>query len=288
MNNLKWKIGEVEIFQVVEMEGGELIQSSIKNATPENIKKIEWLYPNFADEDGNLKALVQSFLIKSKGKNILVDTCNGNAKNRPTCPEWGNLNTYFLKRLNNTGVNESEIDIVVSTHLHFDHVGWNTRLENGVWIPTFPNAKYLFVDKEYEYWKSKPEKEIEDDKLAFDDSIKPIVNGGLSQMVKSDHKLDSNIKLIPTPGHTPGHVSLLMESKGKHAVISGDILHHPCQLVHPEWTMDADTFPDQALETRRKMLKEIADTDTLLIGTHFSNPVVGQVVNSEKGYIFKM
>lgn len=281
---LKWKIGEVEIVQIVEMEGGELIQSTIKSATPENIQKIDWLYPHFANKEGTFKSLVQSFLIRSEGKNILIDTCNGNDKNRPTCPTWGNLHTDFLNRLQNIG----DIDIVVCTHLHFDHVGWNTRLENGIWVPTFPNTKYLFVKEEYDYWQQKPDKEFEDDKLAFDDSIAPIMKAGLGQLVRSDYKLDSHISLIPTPGHTPGHIRIAIESQGKHALISGDFIHHPSQIAHPEWTMDADSLPDKALETRQKILSEIADTDTLLIGTHFANPVAGRVVGSNNGFIFKV
>lgn len=286
MNNLRWKIGEVEILQIVEMEGGELIQDSIPSATPENIKQIDWLYPNFADEEGKLKALVQSFLIKSEGENILIDTCNGNGKNRPTCPTWGNLNTNFLERLNETGVKETDIDYVVNTHLHFDHVGWNTKLENGVFEPTFPNTKYLLVEEEYEYWKRKPEKEVDDDKFAFDDSVNPVVKAGLSQIIKSNHKIDSNVSLMPSPGHTPGHVSVVIESQGKKAIISGDFIHHPCQFVHPEWIMLADTLPDKALETRTRVLAEMADTD-LFIGTHFANPVAGYLVYSENGLVLK-
>lgn len=284
---MKWRIGDVEIIQIVEMEGGKLIQDSIPNATPENIKKINWLYPNLADKSGNLKALVQSFLVKSEGKNILIDTCNGNGKNRPTCPTWGNLNTDFLKRLYDAFVREADIDIVVCTHLHFDHVGWNTELENGVFVPTFPNAKYIFAEEEYKYWGSKPEKEVDDDKFAFDDSVAPIVKANLAQFVKPDHKLDSNISLIPTPGHTPGHVSVSIESQGDKAIISGDFIHHPCQFAHPEWGMGADAMPEKALETRQKMLNELADTATLFIGTHFANPVAGYIKRSGKSFVFK-
>lgn len=283
---MKWQIGDVEIVQIVEMDGGELIQNSIPNATPENIKKIDWPYPNFADKNGNLKALVQSFLVKSEGKNILVDTCNGNHKNRPTCPTWGNLNTDFLKKLNKAGVSELEVDIIVCTHLHFDHVGWNTKLADRIFVPTFPKAKYLFVEKEYKYWESKPEKEVDDDKFAFDDSVVPIVKANLAQFVRSNHRLDSNISLIPTPGHTPGHVSVLIESQGKRAIISGDFIHHPCQFVHPEWTMSADSLPEKALETRQKILNELAGSSTLFIGTHFANPVAGYVVRLGENFVF--
>lgn len=266
------------------MEGGKLIQESIPNATPENIKKIGWLFPNFADGNGNLKALVQSFLIKSEGKNILVDTCNGNGKNRPTCPEWGNLNTDFLIRLNEVGVSEVEIDIVISTHLHFDHVGWNTRLVEGKFIPTFPKAKYLFVEEEYKYWESKPEKEVDDDKFAFDDSVLPVVYANLHQFISPNHKITDNLTLLVTPGHTPGHVSIMIESQGKKALISGDFVHHPCQLAYPDWGMGADALPEKAIKTRRKMLGELADSDTLFIGTHFANPVAGYIENKTEGF----
>ncbi|MBI2641516.1 MBL fold metallo-hydrolase [Candidatus Roizmanbacteria bacterium] len=204
-----------------------------------------------ADEKGNLKAQVQSFLIKSGEKKILVDTCNGNSKPRRDLKEWSNLKTDFLTTLQETGFTFSDIDIVVCTHLHCDHVGWNTRWEGGVWIPTFSNAKYLFVKEEYDYWKQKPQKEIGDDKTAFDDSVFPIMNAG-------------------------------------RAIISGDVFHHPCQIARPEWMADGDTYPERALASRKKLLEEIADTNTLVIGSHFANPVAGLVVRSKDGFVFKV
>jgi glyoxylase-like metal-dependent hydrolase (beta-lactamase superfamily II) len=160
-------------------------------------------------------------------------------------------------------------------------------LENGIFVPTFPNAKYLFVEEEYKYWKSKPEKEVDDDKFGFDDSVSPIVKANLAQFVKSNYKIDNNISLKPTPGHTPGHVSVLIESQGKKAIISGDFIHHPCQLAHPEWTMGADTLPEKALKTRQAMLEQLANSDTLFIGTHFSDLVAGYIVRSGKNFILK-
>lgn len=278
MSHLKWTIGEVEIYQLVELECGKLIQSIIKNAQPENIRQIEWLTPHFADEQGNLKAQVQSFPIKSEGKNILIDTCSGNDKTRTDISEWSDLQTDFIENLVQAGVTPEKIDIVACTHLHCDHVGWNTKLENGKWIPTFPNAMYLFVKQEYEYWLQKPAKEIADDKAAFDDSVTPIVNTGLVQLVVTNHHLDRNVRFLPTPGHTPAHVSVLIESRGKRALISGDVLHHPCQIAHLDWNTDADTFPEKAMETRKKVLQKIGDTDTLLIGSHFANPVAGKII----------
>ena len=281
------KIGKVEIFQIVELEFGELLQTFLKNATPENIKKIKWLYPDYADETGKLKALVQSFLIKSENKNILIDTCNGNDKNRKDIPEWGNLQTGFLKKLNKLGVSEKDIDIVACTHLHMDHIGWNTKRENGKWVPTFPNARYLFSKKEYEYWASMPKEEIQDDKTAFEDSIAPITKAGLADLVPPNHKIDRNVSFIPTPGHTPSHVSILIESENQRAIISGDIIHHPCQFVKPDWKMGVDVFPDKAANTRNRVLDEIADTETLFIGSHFSDPVIGKVARNNKSFFFK-
>lgn len=286
MPNLKWKIGEVEVFQIVELEAGKIIQESIKDAIPENTQKINWLYPHFADKGGSLKALVQGFLIKSGNLNILIDTCNGNDKERTDIPEWSNLQIDFLKRLCDTGVSKKDVDIVACTHLHMDHVGWNTKLEDDAWVPTFPNAKYIFVKGEYEYWSKKPKKEIADDKAAFDDSVTPIIKTDLAELVEVNYNIDQSISFIPTPGHTPYHVSVLIESSGKQAIISGDVIHHPCQIVNPEWITIADTFPEKAVESRKGILKEIVDTDTLLIGSHFPSPVAGHVVGIKDGFKF--
>jgi glyoxylase-like metal-dependent hydrolase (beta-lactamase superfamily II) len=288
MKGLHWKIGEVEIYQLVEMEENKLFNSFIPEAKPENVKKIKWLTPHFADKDGNLKALVQSFLIKSGGKNVLIDTCNGNDKDRPEFKEWGNLKTNFLNKFDNLGVSLDEIDIVACTHLHFDHVGWNTRKINGKWVPTFPNAKYLFSKQEYDYWIKKPENELIDDHNGIDDSVTPVVEAGLAEFVTDNHKVDKNIRFIPTPGHTPHHISVVIESEGEKAIISGDVLHHPCQMAHQEWTTEADTYPDQTVETRKKFLEGIVNTDTLLIGSHFANPVAGLIKKKGKSMIFKI
>ncbi len=289
MNNspLRWNVGGVEIIQVVEMEDNELFSTFIPEAKPERIREISWLRPHFTDEKGNLRAQVQSFLIQSSGKNILIDTCNGNDKSRPNVPTWGNLHTDFLKRFYDCGVDPETIDIVACTHLHFDHVGWNTMLDNGKWIPTFPNAIYLFSKQEYDYWIQKPEKEMIDDKNAIDDSVTPIVDAGLAKFVGDDYKIDGNVRFIPTPGHTPHHISVAIESHGKKAIITGDLMHHPCQIAHQEWTTPADTYPDQTIETRKKFLNNVKDKDILVIGSHFANPVAGNVVSTNQGLAFR-
>lgn len=287
MIHLKWKIGKVELQQIFELECGKLVQSIIPNATAANIQKIRWLTPHFADKQGNLKAHVQSFLIKSQGKNILIDACNGNDKNRKDLPEWSHLQTDFLTRLHNCGVSENDIHIVACTHLHTDHVGWNTRLKNGNWVPTFPNATYLFARKEYEYWAQKPEKEYNDDKLAYEDSVLPIIKAEQAKLVNTNFKIDDNVSFISTPGHTPSHVSIEIRSNGQLALITGDIFHHPCQIAYPDWT-SFDTSPKQAIETRKRIVNQVVNTDMLIIGSHFSNPVAGKIVQRGDEYQLKV
>jgi glyoxylase-like metal-dependent hydrolase (beta-lactamase superfamily II) len=286
MTYQKWKIGNVEVFQVVELEAGEVIQEIIPDATPENIGEIDWLYPHFVDQRGNLKALVQSFLVKSEGKNILIDTCNGNDKIRTEFPQWGNLQTDFLMKLRDIGVTEDDIDFVVCTHLHLDHVGWNTKLLDGLWAPTFPNAEYLFVRDEYEYWMETPDK-LEDDVATFEDSVVPIIEAGLGNLVTADHRIDAHLQLFLTPGHTPFHVGVSIESKDQQAIMTGDFLHHPCQIANPQWPTTADTSPGVAIQTRTDILNRIANTETLLIGSHFTNPVAGKVVRLEGSLLFE-
>jgi glyoxylase-like metal-dependent hydrolase (beta-lactamase superfamily II) len=287
-NHLNWTIGDVEVIQIIEMAENDIFSSFIPAAKPEKILAIDWLQPHFADQTGNLKALVQSFLIKSQGKNILIDTCNGNHKNRPNVPEWGNLENDFLTKFTAIGITPEDIDIVACTHLHFDHVGWNTQLKNGQWVPTFPNAQYLFSQKEYDYWIKKPAKELIDDLNGIDDSITPVVNTGLSRLVSDDFQIDDQVYFLPTPGHTPHHISIVIESNSKKAIISGDVLHHPCQMVHPDWTTLADTYPDQTVTTRKQFLQSIKDTDTLLIGSHFANPVAGKVASDGEKLVFRV
>jgi glyoxylase-like metal-dependent hydrolase (beta-lactamase superfamily II) len=287
MTHEKWEIGEVTIHQIVELKAGSLIQSIIEEARPEVVRDIEWVCPDFADDGGHLKALVQSFIIEDGDDVILVDSSNGNDKTRSNIPEWSNLQTDFMLRLQETGVKPENVDFVLCTHLHMDHVGWNTKLIDGRWNPTFPNADYLFVRPEFDYWKDKPEKEIADDKAAFEDSVRPIDDVGLSKLVPADHNVTDSVRLIPTPGHTPGHVSVEIESEGEKALISGDLLYHPCQIAEPEWTAQSDSDPQLATKTRKQMLEKLAKNGALLIGSHFPQPVAGKVVKTEDGFKLK-
>lgn len=277
MESLTWKIGKITIRQIVEIEAGDVIQEVIPGATKENISKISWLRPHFADREGNLKALVQAFVIETGNSRIVVDTCVGNSKTREVVPQWGSLQTNFLNRFEQLGYSRNGIDMVLCTHLHFDHVGWNTMLIGGKWMPTFPTARYLFAKEEFLYWKGRPQSEIEDDHAGFVDSVLPVFEAGLVDLIPTDHVLTDGISLIPTPGHTPAHVSVLITSGGEQAVITGDALHHPCQMAHPDWEALADTDKDMARRSRLALFERFTDSPVLIIGSHFASPTAGHV-----------
>ncbi|MCZ7664825.1 MAG: MBL fold metallo-hydrolase [Thermoleophilia bacterium] len=286
MAGLRWVIGKIEVVQIVELEAGEILQKAIPQATPDDVRSIDWLIPDFATREGNLKGLVQSFLIRTGDHNILIDTCNGNGKQRTDIPEWGDLQTSFLERLSNAGVDPDEIHVVACSHLHQDHVGWNTISVGGTWKPTFPNARYLFAKREFDHWNSAPDSEIEDDRAAFEDSVRPVVDAGLCELVGERHTLAEGVRFTPSPGHTAAHASVVIESEGQKALISGDFLHHPCQIAHPEWDSVGATQPELAATTRLRLLRQISKDGSLLIGSHFPNPVAGRVAKTSEGFAF--
>lgn len=270
-------LGSATITPVVELfDTGKIIQDGIPDATPENAKTISWLAPNYADNDGKLKAQVQAFLVEVGGKKIVVDGCCGDGRERPGLPEWAHLQSGFMERFKQIWQPE-DVDIVLCTHMHFDHVGWNTTFVDRKWVPTFPDAQYIFSEREFNYWNSKPEAEMEDDKMGFVESVLPVYEAGLVKLVPDDYQVTKEVSFIPTPGHTPGHVAILIEIDGKSAVISGDALHHPCQIAHPEWGTPWDTDTEQSNKSRRELLERLAGTDTLLIGAHFAEPVAGRI-----------
>ena len=241
---------------------------------------IEWMQPHFMDEAGNLIMSIHALVIDDGEKRIVVDTCIGNDKQR-NIPAWTNLQTDFLKDLEQAGYPRESIDMVMCTHLHVDHVGWNTMLVNGLWIPTFPNARYLMAEKEWSYWNSHAEEEAYGP--VIEDSVRPIVESGLAEFVEEDHELTSEVRLISTPGHTPGHVSVLIESEGSRALITGDCIHHPVQMTRTDWCSSADFDQDQGQATRESLLKHYVDSDVLVIGTHFATPTAGYIKSLEEG-----
>jgi glyoxylase-like metal-dependent hydrolase (beta-lactamase superfamily II) len=230
-------------------------------------------------------AVVQTFVIRLGGETILVDTCVGNHKLRPGLPAWSEMATDFPQRLSAHGVEPADVDLVICTHLHFDHVGWNTvPAEGGGWAPTFPRARHILSEPEFSYWRQLPDRETADDRAGFTDSVLPVYEAGLVDLVAPDHEPRPGLRLLPTPGHTPGHVSVLVESAGARALVSGDALHHPGQLAHPEWGIFSDFDPERARRSRVDLLGMCADTGTLLIGTHFPPPTAVRVKRVGEGF----
>lgn len=284
-----WKVGDVTITQIVELTFQGL-DGFLPDATPEAVLPIEWLKPDFITPEGVLRFSIHALIVDTGTRRIIVDTCVGNDKPREFFPDWHMLQTNFLQDLGDAGYPPETIDTVLCTHLHLDHVGWNTMLVDGVWVPTFPNARHLIERTEFSYLSDEAESEdvepwLRDmNRIVMADSITPAVDAGLVDLVDNDHVICDEISLIPTPGHTIGHVSVKITSNGESALITGDFIHHPCQLAHPEWSVSTDYDPEQSRHTRRAAFIDLADTPTLVIGTHWPEPTAGRIAREGDCY----
>ena len=272
---LSWQVGRVKITSVEEMQlpipaGAEMF---MPQATAAELRKSAWLYPHFVGEDDTLKLSVHALLVEAPGLKLVVDTCVGNDRPREITGGLP-LATPFLKHLGEVGWSRDGVDAVVCTHLHVDHVGWNTMLVDGQWVPTFPNARYLIGKREFEFWSAEKEEETQQ---ILSDSVRPILDAGLAELVELDHRISPDIRLVPSTGHTPGHVSVMIESNGESAVITGDMSHHPCQLAHPDWSPRFDTDAAASAATRARLFAEWADKPILVIGTHYAAPTAGHI-----------
>jgi glyoxylase-like metal-dependent hydrolase (beta-lactamase superfamily II) len=279
---MQWRIGRVRVTKIVELEVTGGSRFILPQATYEEILPIAWLRPHFADERGRLKMSIHALLVETPERRILVDTCLGNDKEGRRIPGWNNLQGPFLADLAAAGFPRESIDTVLCTHLHVDHVGWNTMLVDGRWIPTFPRARYLMGRVEFAHWQAARERA--DMAAVFADSVLPVHNAGLADLVESDCRICDEVSLVPTPGHTPGHVSVRISSAGEEALITGDFMHHPCQITRPEWSSAADSDPDAARRTRGRMLAELCGHPVLVIGTHFAGATAGHVVRDGDAY----
>ncbi|MBN9596736.1 MAG: MBL fold metallo-hydrolase [Afipia sp.] len=264
---MQWTVGRVKITNVVEIGATGGTRFILPQATPEEAQKMPWLVPHYANAEGRLRLNVQSWIVETPSHKIIVDTCIGNDKANRSVPVWNGLNKPFLNDLAAAGYPIDTIDTVLCTHLHVDHVGWNTTLLGGKWVPTFANARYLFGKTEYEHWAAhSPEGEH---RAVFEDSVQPIVDAGRANLIGSDHRIGDEISLISTPGHTPGHMSILVTSDGQQALLTGDVAHHPCQMAHLDWSSTADSDPVQSIETRKMLFSRFADTPALVFGGHY-------------------
>jgi glyoxylase-like metal-dependent hydrolase (beta-lactamase superfamily II) len=281
-------LGEIVVQRIVESICTDFdALSFFPQTTPEDWARHKtWMEPWALDpSSGKLVLVIQAFLVRTRRHTILVDTCVGNDKSRPMRPFWHmqKLNT-FLPRLAAAGVAPEDVDYVMCTHLHSDHVGWNTQLRDGRWVPTFPNAKYIFSESEWESFealhRSKPQPQ-------FADSVLPVMEAGQAQLVRNDFALDDEVWLEPTPGHTAGHVCIHLASQSVHAVVTGDCIHSPVQCAEPGWTIRADADPALASATRRGFLERYCDTDVTVCATHFPEPSFGRIVQRGQAFWFE-
>lgn len=286
---MKWKVGDITITKVIDLVFPEF-PDIIPTATPEVVKKVPWLFPHFVTAEGGLTVSVHSLVVETPETKLVVDTCVGNDRNRDPLSMLNNMKTSYLEDLLAAGYDPASIDIVLCTHLHFDHTGWNTRLVDGKWVPTFPRASYLLNRQELEMLAAIDEKTpidfLQVQHKLYADAIKPVLDAGLVKPVDGPFEVCPGVRLISTPGHTPGHCSVVIESKGEKALITGDCLHHPIQFHDLELVSPFDVDSPAAVATRRRLFAELADTPTLIIGTHFAGPTAGKLVRDGNTYRF--
>jgi glyoxylase-like metal-dependent hydrolase (beta-lactamase superfamily II) len=274
-----WNLGDITVTRIEEGLG-------LSSCGPEEFfstfdadvfrKHMSWLAPTHYDPQANrLVSSIHSWLIRTPHHTILLDTCSGNHKNRPWNARFHQLNTPYLEKLAEAGVSPEQIDIVLCTHLHTDHCGWNTQLKNGKWVPTFPNAKYLFSRLEHERWKPVPGNEVRAE--LYNDSVLPVIESRQAVMLEGTHQIDDLFTIEPAAGHTIGHVMMRAESRNDCGFFCGDVIHHAIQVYEPQWNTKYCEYPDQAASTRRLLLERCVEQRAVLFPTHFAPPYVAGI-----------
>lgn len=270
-----WTVGDVKITKIHEGDAPIPVEVMFPGSSAAELAAIDWVGP-FVDDKGRPVLSIHALVVETPAMKLVVDTCVGNEKQGRGLPNWNNLQTRFLEDFRAAGHDPDEIAVVLCTHLHADHVGWNTRLIDGVWTPTFPKARHLIDAREFDFWKAADDDET---KALMADSLQPVFDAGLVELIDASagYRVCDEVRLVPTPGHTPGHVSVVIESGGQTALISGDFMHHPCQIARPDWNAVSDKDPRTGEATRRAALTEAAADGRLLIGTHFPSPTAGRI-----------
>jgi glyoxylase-like metal-dependent hydrolase (beta-lactamase superfamily II) len=251
------------------------------------------LGPSLMAPDGDLYLSYHSYVVRTRRHTIVVDTCIGNGKDRPSMPEWHSLDTPYLARLADVGVHPDDVDIVLCTHLHADHVGWNTRRVDGRWVPTFRNARYVIAQEEYAHYAARhaDATEVPVNRGSFADSVLPVVESGQAVLVDAAHTIelepDGHVRLEPAPGHTPGNVTIALRGGGREALLCGDVVHHPIQLALPWLVLAADHDASVAAATRHTLLERCADSGIVMLTGHFPDPTAGYVRRAGDAYTFE-
>jgi glyoxylase-like metal-dependent hydrolase (beta-lactamase superfamily II) len=277
----KWRFDEIEVWRVEEFQEPLLPPATLFPTISEEIleKHRHWLKPRFQDPQSDLLILsFHSFLICTPQSVILVDTCGGNDKERPQKRRYHKNNYPYLKNLKNAGFEPEDIDFVLCTHLHVDHVGWNTRLQNGNWVPTFPRAQYLFCRDEWDFWNQEYSSKGFTDDPYYKDSLLPIIDSGAAKIISCNYVIDDWVRLSPSPGHTPGHICVELGRGTLNAIMTGDIMHHPIQCSEPQLNSCFCVDPKLSEKTRRALINRFVGELTLIMPAHFPCPSAGRFV----------
>jgi glyoxylase-like metal-dependent hydrolase (beta-lactamase superfamily II) len=285
-------LGRMTVRKLFEMESGPPLPMIMPEISAHDLARLATWYsddtlgPTPAESAFTMS--MHSYVLQVAGRNILIDACNGNDKQR-SIADIDRAQTAYLQNLAALGLSTDSIDLVLCTHLHFDHVGWNTRLENGRWVPTFANARYLFSRRDFEHFGQQP---LEDDhRRAFRDSVLPVYEAGRAELIEADavvhHEVSERVWLEPAFGHSPGNFSVLAAGGGERAIFWGDVIHHPVQLVRPEVTPSFDGDPQQARATRLRTLARAADEELVCFPAHFRDPSAGRVLRAGDTYRYR-
>ena len=280
-----WQVGDVKVSRIVEIwDFQDDIHMAMPEATPEEVKAMDWLHPHYATPEGQMRMNFQGIVLQTPDRNIVVDTCIGAGREREY-EVFTDLPEGFLEDLAALGISREDVDTVFCTHLHFDHVGWNTYKdpETGEYKPTFPNARYLFGKTEYEAWQNDLRHDDHHDDKHLVESVDPIVEAGLVDFIETDHEIAPGIHAEPSHGHTPGHIHVVIESKGERAVVTGDLMHHPMQCAMPHRHATFDMNREAGSATRQAFVEKYKDSDTLVVGMHFFEPTAGHFVTGSDG-----
>ncbi|MBT2874107.1 MULTISPECIES: MBL fold metallo-hydrolase [Streptomyces] len=297
-------LGDVEIIRVIEWSGPvRTARFIVPDSDEETWRRNEdWLAPDFwTPADDAYRCHVQTFVLRSEGRTILVDTGIGNGRDRPQVPQFAHLRTDFLDRLRAAGVEPEDVDVVVNTHIHYDHVGWNTRWLDGQWVPTFPHATYLVPRADHRYFdpagpgpgggrapRDDHERvRWEGSRLVFEDSIAPVERAGQLVLWEDRHRIDGNLLLEAAPGHTPGSSALTLRSGADRAVFVGDMLHSPVQVLEPEWNSCFCDDVRLAAKTRRAFLARAADLGELVVPAHWPGHSAAEIRPRGDGFAIK-
>jgi glyoxylase-like metal-dependent hydrolase (beta-lactamase superfamily II) len=283
-------IGSFEIARIADYEGPFFPPNEFfPDFDPEVVREhADLLGPRLIEPGtGKLIFSFHSFVVKTGRHTILIDSCIGNDKERPTRPQFHRMRSSYIDDLAQVGVRPEEVDFVMCTHLHWDHVGWNTRLVDGSWVPTFPKAKYVMAKREFDHWQQFADSGADSPHaLAFGDSISPVVKAGQALLVGDDYALDDGLWFESFPGHTPGNVVIHARSGGERGIFIGDVLHHPLQCIRPEWSTLACTDANASRVSRTRLVREHADSGTLIMPAHFPTPTVGHIKSHGANYRF--